>query len=490
MKVNGVDFQFNRMLKIVFYKPSGGEYTVEYNPLKHEALCVRMEANIIDLPSADSENKPGYTAQIKIYNPGKELLSLIAENATWLFTPEQWAWLKTAGDKKKVKEAEKSLQDYYNSRLRLSVFAGYWDEVNKDTGYKELFQGYLNESSLHHKGTDDILTLGAHDINVNRMDISTIMETANDLRLGVNETTWINDDENRVKGEKTWDNTFKNFIRMYEDEMVVNEKPVSIPPMFNRNYNNWFRVLYVKSRPDYLAMKQGKKTQTEIINDELRDKLTVVGHPQGPGSMDNFYGIGRNLPQILDDLCSYNGLNLGWARYLMEENTLTYIVFPLEGGTSYVPAKDAEIKIYNYQNLLEAPSVDGAGRMSIKMLLNPSCKCWLRIALVLAQEYGKAHGVADIKTFETSIRDSYNNVVGSLKSTASMGTTVAINQLSGNMGVAAQQKELDTANASGYLFNTGFPIVRVTHKLSTHGASWQTEVSTVPMVRGINLEEQ
>ena len=173
------DFNFDRCLKFVF---SGGnlgsdrkngqtvarKFVIEYNPRKASYLCPRLEAEIIDTPASALKNTPGYEARLKIYNPTRELLSLIASGITNILESG-------------------SVGNYYASKLRVSVYAGYYaQQAEKKTSLKQkllpkktektnvattnaidaqdratygsvpIFSGYVNNSLYVHKSTDNI----------------------------------------------------------------------------------------------------------------------------------------------------------------------------------------------------------------------------------------------------------------------------------------------------------------------------------------------
>ena len=106
---------------------------------------------------------------------------------------------------------------------------------------------------------------------------------------------------------------------------------------------------------------------------------------------------------------------------------------------------------------------------------------------MLSETLGKENGIADVSSFETHV-DANGRLVGVMNAT-SLSSTVATNQVTGTLALASQRLEAEE-KADGYMFNTGFPITKVVHSLSTHGASWSTQISTVPMLRGIDMENK
>ena len=493
MKVNGIDFNFGRMLKVELINPGARgnrsvACTIEYCPYDSADKCPRIEAKVTDIPSADSNDYPGYTAEVKIYNPNRKIIELIAQNAKWLLVPDKNEY-GNASPEKKEKITTNNLQDYYAQRLQMRVYAGYWDNDTKAAGYTEIFCGYVNGSSLVHNGTDDILTIGAHDINVNRTDVDAITEGLAHAVSTTHEKTWLTRNREDYKGAASWDLTLKKYIKNFETELVDNGQILPVIKS-DRDYDSWFRVLYVKSVKDYLNAKAANFSNDNYLDKKLKERLSTTPNETAPGdkgNMQNFYTNGRKLSAMLNQLCAVDGLKLGWQRYILGEDKLTYIVYPLGEGIKFGPIEKGDIVIYNYQNLLATPSVNGAGCLNIKMMFNPECIPWRRIALQLEPLLGKKQGVADIKSFETAVRVN-GKIVGVMDASSSLFTSTATNQITGTQAVAAQNKVDENGLADGYMFNTGFPITKVVHTLSTHDSAWNTQVTTVPMVRGIDME--
>ena len=105
MKVNGVDYNFGRMLKVELINPGARgntsvACTIEYCPYDAADKCPRIDAKVTDLPSADSNDYPGYTAEVKIYNPNRKIIELIAQNAKWLLVPDENEYSNASPEKK------------------------------------------------------------------------------------------------------------------------------------------------------------------------------------------------------------------------------------------------------------------------------------------------------------------------------------------------------------------------------------------------------
>ena len=80
-------------------------------------------------------------------------------------------------------------------------------------------------------------------------------------------------------------------------------------------------------------------------------------------------------------------------------------------------------------------------------------------------------------------------MIGSMAGQTSFAN-FAINQITGNTFLAnLANKASADADKKGYLFNRGFPIISVEHKLSTYGKDWTTTVKTIPTLgAGVDIK--
>ena len=121
------------------------------------------------------------------------------------------------------------------------------------------------------------------------------------------------------------------------------------------------------------------------------------------------------------------------------------------------------IIIYNFQNMLQVPSVDGAGCFTMKMLYNPAVIPGNGI--MLKWDPSKMHG-QQISGFTEGIM-----------STSQMGQYFPSLQ-----GGAYQANIAALLGTTGYLFDVTFRVGYVTHTLSTHTSTWNTEVKTLSVM--------
>lgn len=492
MKIKGRDFNFGRCLKIEFYKGNSLALVVEHKPEVNPDCYVAMDVTVTDMPSPLASNKPGFMGNVTIYNPSKEVLTTIASGATWLsnYVNEETvsAITKkiTAVSRENAIETvesrapavytstmssvakERGMKEYYQSRLRAFIYAGY--VVKGVPNYTRILGGYVNGSSFSHKGTDDVLKIGIYDIDINEISNSTLGYEDESIAMSksvhrgsVLETKWI--DRAKTKFEPTWDSTLVKYVKNFETEWLTE--------------NQELHVVYVKSLRDWLNSKSKTGLDASIISPSLKQKLQTQKMPNG--------GINaHNLAGMLDGLCANASVRVDWLRDTDNVSVNTYVIYPLGNSKTITSGTRANIQIWNYQNLLETPSIDGAGKMTIKMVFNPQCACDKSIALMLDPTLGETDVTRNIASFESSIVVG-GRTVGSVSSTGN-DAAVANNQITGNTNVQSQRKQANTANKSGYLFNTAFPIIRVEHTLSTYKSDWTTTVKTVPITGGLKFE--
>ena len=478
MIVNGREFNFGRCLKIEFYKGNSLALVVEHAPEYKPDLYVAMDAVVTDMPSPLEHDKPGFMGNVTIFNPSKQVLTTIASGATWFSDFVSNSEEKKLTQKIVVPEAKPrviqetiqsaSMRNYYASRLRAVVYAGYMGQGKPN--YTRILGGYVNGSSFVHHGTDDILKIGIYDIDMTEVSESTISAEDEQIlvagrtgRGNVLETKWRN--QEKAKFANTWAETLQKYIKNYETEWMDDEHSINI--------------VYVKSRRAWLNSKSKTKVDKGVLNEELKQKLQAQKMPNG-----GIYSY--SLAGMLNGLCAQAVEKVDWFKAGTDVSINTYVIYPLGGTKSIVRGPAADIQIWNYQNLLESPSIDGAGKMTVKMVFNPQCTCLRTISLMLDASLGETDVTRNVASFEGSIKVS-GGFVGSMNSTGN-DAAIANNQITGNTNVQSQRKMSDTAQKNGYLFNTGFPIIRVEHNLSTYGPNWTTTVKTVPITSGLRFE--
>ena len=514
MKIGDRRYNFGRCIRVAFYPGDSDQpiYVLEHKPEIDRLYNVHMDITVTDLPSASDKDKPGYQSTVSIYNPSKQLLDIIIGGATWV---SDYVDVMSKSDVNKSirqfkTEKDSAMKKYYKSRIRATIEAGY--VVDGKADYTQLIRGYVNGSSFSHKGQDDILTLGIYDFPAaeapiteqQKYSVADIMNATEDEKHQMSLALLTDDD---TEFEDTWYKTFIKYIKKYETERIPDSpqtqfdnltKPAkdnSLAPLKNvdvpkssymtvpiqpedRKTNTWFNVVFLVTRKAWDEVEVGKRNSSRSITDsKLAQKLMEQKMPYGNVT-------GYNLYQMLDALCSLAEVPVSWDRVIDNVSKNTYLIFPLGKDKTFVRGDLADIQIWNYQNLLESPSVDGSGGMSIKMVFNPKCVCKRTIALMLDSSITETDVTRDVGSFQSS-KTVTKQLLGSMASQTSLAA-FGVTQLNGAIMLAAQRKERADRDLKGYMFNVGMPIIKVEHKLSTHKADWTTTVKTVPTISGLN----
>ena len=533
MKLGEAEFNFGRMLKVILWQPQGSgsgpgdgrvAYELEFNPMLSPDKVARMEATVTDLPSADQDDKPGFSADVTIYNPDDDLLTLIARNAKWLLNAQEVEQMNGASLEKVRQVVQTNIKDYYNSRLRISIYAGYYTGTSggETLGYKNIFTGYVNETSFFRRAQDNILIIRAHDINIDSMDRKALTNTA--LQL-INQTAdevleMVEEAELQFNGYYSWDKTFKKFVVSFAPgaETVYSGSGVPMTLLqpdtpndaeYVSLFDQFYKVYYVTSPNAFEQLHAAKLSDIKpsVIDTQLKNQMEspywwsqagmpalpnkegVFGGASGTPDWSKYRGHGATRGRALNDLCSFSNARVAYRVYKEPiDNKIIYLVYRIStANTKPVRGEYANVQIFNFQNLLETPSVAGNGQMSVKMFFNPDCHCHATLALMLDDRYNGVVGYADIS--KVLRKDQNGNYIGSLASSSGAGQFHPLTQLSGTQSVNALRSQSNEWLKAGYMFNTGFVIINVVHKLTTHDSAWTTEVKTTPMIRGILIGE-
>lgn len=512
MRIKGQGYNFGRCVRVVFYKSNSTIplYTIIHAPELNRENNVAMDMVITDMPSSSAKDKPGYQATLSIYNPSKQLLDVIISGATWI---SDYIDVMDKGEvKASIQQMKKqkngAMQRYYDSRVRATIEAGYVVDGKPD--FTRLICGYVNGSSFSHKGQDDILTLGIYDIPFSDEPITAmqtysaaqILEATDEERHQMSEALFTEDNSSF---DTTWYRTFEKYIRKYETERIpdapktiedlLTTKNNSLAPLKNvdipqssfmtvrvspqdRDSNTWFNIVFTSSSRAWHSARMGQRNSSGgVTNPQLSYKLMHQIMPEGNVT-------GYNLHQMLDSLCALAETPVSWERVVDNVSKNTYLIFPVGETKTYVRGEYSDIQIWNYQNLLESPSVDGGGRMTVKMIFNPKCQCLRTLALMLTSSIGDTDVTRDVASFQSSVLAN-GQMVGSMTSQGNQAA-FGVTQINGATMLAAQRKGKADANLKGYMFNVGMPIIKVEHRLSTHKADWTTTVQTVPTISGLN----
>lgn len=468
---DGVVYNMNRMMRITV---SVGKKTevVEYCPQADTRLNARIEATIKFLPiSGTASTRTGWVAKATIYNPSKTLVSLI-QKPVWSIDDYYAA----------------HQEDYYSAGGVMEIEAGYWNEKSDGAksqkeradigrgGYKSLITGYINTSSYYRRGTDNILEIWCFDKSSKANDDFNKQVKSTKATMPGYQQEVVNERKKpgrRVDKNENWYDAIKNVINE-----IATEKSPTVPGKLFRDLG-----VIVESDEEQRSIISQLRTSEDKLT--RRDFETIYIHPP-KGSPEDGYEpypefqnkmhselVGRNLSINGNNIYTaveqleqaYPGGLRIWFNYNHQEPdgvTKYYIWEPgnVSGNVSFDALEEGGVvEIYNFQNMLETPSIDGAGNFTMKMLFNPKIvkNAFVRLRWDERLRFdnmisGYTQGVAstaNLSAFYPSLRGGLYNI-----------QTRAV------------------ANADGNIFNAKFRVGYVTHTLSTHKNVWQTEVKT------------
>lgn len=509
MNIKGKEYNFGRCLRITFCSWNGNSYQptsfiVEHAPELDRLKTIAMDVYVKDMPSASDKDQPGFMGNVTIYNPGAFLIKKISEGAVWLDQE-----LGDEPENKKPEERATAVKNFFHKRLQVIIEAGYVQGRGdaKSANYNKIIKGFVQGSALYRKGTEWVLTFGIYDI-----DIDAFSSTIEDKYAEKTTEDYINEYSNNLF-ERTWYDTLIKYIKKYTeyrlptemmtasntskriktlgipesqqplardaDQLSVNQFPIRIVSEADREKSDWFEVFFVKSLDAYYQAKNSvgsnSLTVRGVYDTDLQEEVKATNMPEG-GSV-----TGHNIAQMLNGLCAIGG-NLHWVVDNEGVSKTRYIIWRGQPAKSFINGENAGIKIWNYQNLLESPAVAGNGMMTIKMIFNPKCKCLTTIALMLKNNIEVTDGTLVKASFQENLMESMTAQSSSLSTYGNI-------QVNGSNAVAALNKGVKDAQIRGNMFNKGFPIISVEHRLSTYGKDWTTIVKTSPSLSGFNLKK-
>jgi len=500
------DFNFDRVVKVTIYygnRENGTLLALEYAPLKDERLCARIEATINDIVIPKRQNgRPGFTAEITLYNVGSEVDTALARHTQFIqdFTHDVNTWQKDIENDVNVGES-KALKRYYDSKPRVRIDCGYWNHEGKfaDYGSSPIFEGYINNSLNYLKGNDQITKLYCHDFDAGQISSKAIVESLGGKYTKEDKEKFYlltEDDKLHRSGEYAagWTAMAARLVRFwhpdkpnpgYENSAVANavntlglqktfaptaSGDIQLPRLpvteADRERQDWFRIIYLKTPAD-----------KDSRDPKLAARLSRI-------DMRQFYTHGAFINDMLNDLCNYKDADVAWmVDYNYEKGAVVYFIYPTGQWSQYTKGSNAEIKIVNFQNLINLPTVGADGSLNIKMFLNKSCIPPVRLALILDESIG---GEFDDLTTKAGIglRD-WLAPAGKISSYAGFNIYGARTS-----ALYAIQHAKQVATGNGYMFNIGFPIINAKHEISTHGNAWFTTVKTIPAQAGINFKSE
>lgn len=478
MIVDDIKYNFDRILRVIVSANEGGEekqFVIEYCPMADPSLNARIDVTEKEVPIVNTKhNGPGFSAKVRIYNPPVELVGMINKHVDWSLQ-------------------NKNLDAYYANRCWVTIDAGYWDPQKaanakkiegsqeediqnkkaKGRDYYRLFGGWLNTSAYYRKGVDNILEMFCHSIRILDQENEEMIAAVDALGSDYSEVVFRDKMESPAVGseDKGWDRMMREIITKYAELKApktawgvldtkyarnVSLAPVDVTEEDRADLNKFYYINYIYEPSNLSDIESVKR-----VNTELRDRAQRMN--------TNGYVInGKTFYEKIQEMCDrFPGLRYhedltyddGFSRY--------YFWLP-EGGSGRnirqtnrdIPSTVApDVIIYNFQNFLQVPSVDGAGCFTIKMLFNPGIKPNNKLMLKWVDEL------------------THSGVISPL--TKGVASTAQIGQYYPSLqGGIYNAQVAAILNSNGDLFNVSYTVAYITHTLSTHSNTWSTEVKT------------
>lgn len=468
MKTNGYTYNFNRMLRVTISDGSTSQ-VVEYCPLADEKLNPRIDVVIKCMPLVvNKNNKPGFSAKITLYNPGEEILGLINKHITWPI-------------------GNKTQAEYYRGRCRVTVDAGYYEKgaANPRGGYSNmgaLGSWWLNSSAYYRKGVDNILELWCHELQLTDDEIQDITKAVETKKVNYSKAIVEKKKERGFVGSNgvTWDMALELVIRkfaplkaplgstVYESSEAQMSLLTTVPTATDRSgKTKFFKLQYIQQPVDESQPRIDAKADHELellAQKESTRGLVINGSTfsEKIGELIDYFPV----PVVVREDMGYTD---GMTRY--------WIWRPRKGDGSLSASDSGEKKehkqivtIYNFENMLQVPSVDASGCFTAKMMFNPALRPNVYLKLAWSDDYRSGQAISNY-TEGVSTSSTFANYYPTLQGGKYQAQVKAL-----------RYKKMP--NSLGYLFNEAYKIGYVTHTLSTHTNSWYTEVKTLAIIAG------
>lgn len=486
IKASTQEFNFDRCLRISIYT-SGKSCCMEYAPRQNPGLCPKMEAIINDNPASElTASQAGFTAEVTFYNASSAIRTILAGHQS--FTTD------FIQNKDKVKndiqkmidnpDESSELEKYYANHCKIRIEAGYWDHENKTVNYgKPLFDGYVNSNVTYVEGTDTITKLYCANQDFTRMSAKVIGASLGMCPIDSEKLKMqrLSSEERLIRSgsdKSNWNAMLsvlcRNFIKERPNPLfMLGSAITTIEPLISvskedRKRTDWYEIRYIPSPQE--KDKDDVELQTRLTNNFMLD-------------IHGFYTNADNIITMLNELCSYKDANVG---YIIDNEykagKVTIFIFPRGNTYTQTLGERAEVQIVNYQNLLGTPSVDNQGCLTVKMFLNKSCKPLDRLALILKKGLG-----SKTTTGNDLVIDPEYDGFEVLAPSGGLSPYQGLVQGARAFSLAFYQANARFAQQNGYMFNIGFPMIKIRHELSTHGKAWWTTVKTVPAYQGVNI---
>ena len=511
MEIANVNYCMDRILRVTVL--GNMKHVIEYCPMDSSDLCAHIDATVKYTPSIANKNtKEGLSAKVRIYNPSPELLQTINQHSNWMIG---------AGTQ----------SNFYRKRCKVLIDAGYWDSDfgslkisesdsaaikrekqdridKKGRNYKNIFEGWLNTSAYYRKGADNILELFCHDIRLTDREISTITSAA--LLSDTNYQRSIYESAQEDKGKQIigrTDISFQSMLLKVIRESETQKTPSTPWPWVTRTENMSTSDTWVTNEDRTTGWQKTWKVSLQFIKPP-RDvenpgdgaqpdgwlMQVVQNYAADNGTPLNTKGLVVNAPYFEDrvwQVCNYFWPTpMRWKADYSQNDGLTryYFWVPESWGQSKSETEGSSnwsrhtTVITNFQNLLEVPSIDGAGCFTIKMMFNKDVRAGGLIMLTWDEN----------KYTSDSRLAPYTKGVMSTASGGQYWPSLQGGRYNAQV-YALQYKKMQEgliAAATGDVFNQEFFVSYLTHKLSTHSNTWYTEVKTAAAMMNVQYKRK
>lgn len=443
---------FDRCVKVDFGTSRSGAnkvLTVEYKPQyadkfnQRGTLCTRIEGTVTDIPKINNKTRtPGFVATIRIYNDNGDIAAECAKRSSIM---TDFATVNPT-----FAQQRNAYKEFMQNKLWATIYVGYWNEEKNDADYTQIFSGIIQSNYSYRRGTDLITELQCSDIRIE--DVSQ-EQMALYFDSGPKAVSTVKEDTEKVvkawkPNANTWDELANLAIQKFSKEKakkITSWVQMSVVPEEvtneDRNKYGWWVVEY------------------DTTNDTMLEADAHMQQKEG-SPVKSYYSQTEDFNAIWADLLSIfpNG-NVGCK--IQDDNVegvRHYIIYRL--GKRGKPARESKAiyHVYDYQNLLDAPTLGTTSGLNVNMILRPEIKAANYLQLDLSQEAEEKLGVS----------------IG----LGATGNSQFTSMLQGKKSQVAKAQ----GAKNGTIFNTPFLIYKVVHTFSTHGRNWKTSVTTVPEI--------
>jgi len=515
MKVNNVDYNFDRVVQLILVSADGSRVVLEYNPLADERNIARIDFEVSKLgPSDTTTNGPGHKAEFRLYNITDSVASLLFNNGYVI--GKVFGAINSKNIATIIAERKKRDKEVKRSKPRIELYVGYANHEDKQNpSLTLLYSGYLNSSYSYREGQDQVTVLMSWPFDTestNDVSWSNIPQAPSETDFEADETDEVSLSRKRYTG--TFLSILKDLIMDYypdaPSELVMsdsfassfisnNEKNTGVSMVLREPMQTWkedHKYLDGFKTPVYVYGKEDHGTNAALAK-KIEGTL---------GSNWSYDPNGeRDWNKIKSDFCARTKMNIGIyidtdvsRRVLDSVNKLSAVeksslsvlvpssvkteqffrvyVYPLVSSASSKGNKAGRIVITNYQNVVEPPMLQGGSVLQVKTMMIPQARPEMSLMLELKDLVASEEGITD-----NLMPNIDKTAVGTLSMNAELayGSQAPLVTGSYAASVLAAEKE-----GKGYIYNRNWNIFKVVFEGSTHKKQWYSTFYTYPSYMG------